>query len=121
MNGLVPRHSHAPKGAPCSTERGSHAHDGYGQLPRPPAGNVGAHGAAQVSIGHMQAWGSMPVGVSREGARAKHAEAGGACGLGRLRPVRVLGMVRVRALGNARSVTADGGALSPVGQLEYEL
>ena len=88
--------------AQCRTERGSHAHDDLGQLPRPPAGTGGSYGAAQVSIGHMQAWGSKPVRVSREGARAKHAEAGGACGLGRLRPAGVLGMVRVCAPVRAR-------------------
>ena len=91
------------QGAPqCRTERGSHAHDDLGQLPRPPAGTGGSYGAAQVSIGHMQAWGSKPVGVSREGAGAKHAEAGGACGLGRLRPVGGLGRVRVCAPARAR-------------------
>ena len=83
--------------AQCRTERGSHAHDGLGQLPRPPAGTGGSYGAAQVSIGCMQAWGSKRVGVSREGAGTKHAEAGVACGLGRLRPVGGLGRVRVCA------------------------
>ena len=102
MNGVVLRPSRAPEGACCGTERGSRAHDGRGQLSQSPAGNVGAYGAAQVSIGHMQAWGSKPVRVSREGARAKHAEAGGACGLGRLRPAGVLGMVRVCAPVRAR-------------------
>ena len=96
-----------PEGARCRTERGTHAHDGRGRLPRPLPRDGGTHGAPQVSTGRKEAWRCKPVGVEGGGAGEEYGELGGRCGVGRPRPVGLLRWLRVCAPAGARRKRCD--------------
>ena len=96
-----------PEGARGGPERGTHAHDGRGRLPRPLPRDGGTHGAPQVSTGRKEAWRCKPVGVEGGGAGEEYGELGGRCGVGRPRPVGLLRWVRVCAPAGARRRRCD--------------
>ena len=96
-----------PEGARAGRERGTHAHDGRGRLPRPLPRDGGTHGAPQVSTGRKEAWRCKPVGVEGGGAGEEYGELGGRCGVGRPRPVGLLRWLRVCAPAGARRKRCD--------------